>query len=196
MRDRVERIGSIVAVCALAVLAMAYGRVVAADDGRFERERAPDAPEQLAQMDPLIGAWRITDQERQDDGSWAPGDGAEWHFYYILDGYGIQDDWIQPATDVDIPESERVRGTNIRIYDPKEERWEMAWIAKPGNSLQTFHAHYADGALIMESVSGTPQDRRITFYDMTGETFDWTMEIQRPDGSWLAVYRIHGERMD
>lgn len=154
-----------------------------------------NAPPETMQLAPLLGNWKITDQALQQDGNWVPGNGAQWHWYTILDGYAIQDDWIAPALDDPTPESGRQFGTNIRIYNPAEQRWEMAWAASSGNKIDTFVATGDDETVVMTG-EFNGRNSRITFFDMTADSFDWKLELQNPeDETWLEVYRIHGDRI-
>lgn len=45
-------------------------------------------------MKNLLGHWAITDSTLDKQGQWQKGLGASWHFYPILNGHAVQDDWI------------------------------------------------------------------------------------------------------
>ena len=155
----------------------------------------PLAVEQTKQFAPLLGEWTITDSSLDKEGNWQAGAGADWNWYTILDGHAIQDDWIQPSLSKDIDNSKRQFGTNIRIYNPKKNQWEMAWASNGGKKIDTFTAVGSEGKIIMTGFySGA--NTRITFYNMQANSFDWKMEFQsNTDASlWKEVYRIHGER--
>lgn len=156
----------------------------------------PNAPPETAQFGQLVGIWDITDETIQADGSWQAGEGAEWIWYYILDGYAIQDDWIAPprygTTQAD---TLRQHGTNLRIYDPAAQRWDLAWISNSDKKLSTFTATaQGDSALVMRGTHASGNDARITFFDITDTRFEWKLEFAQEDGSWLEVYRIHAVR--
>ncbi len=154
----------------------------------------PKAPPETAQFGRLVGSWDIADETLGTDGEWTQGQGAEWHWYYALDGWAIQDDWIAPALSVEVPDSaQRQFGTNLRIYNPKEARWELAWTNNLGPTIAEFTAHAVDSSLVMESKGSGPVSR-ITFFAMTDSTFEWKMERQLSDTNWTEVYRIHGRR--
>lgn len=144
-------------------------------------------------MKNLLGEWVISDSSLDKQGQWQAGKGASWHFYTILNGQAIQDDWIAPALDQPEPETGRQFGTNIRIYNPKENRWEMAWASVKGQKVDTFTAIEHDGAIIM-SGQFNGQTSRITFYDIKTNNFAWKLELQQPNELWLEVYRINGTR--
>jgi hypothetical protein len=171
--------------------------VPSAASDRYLLIRNPAAPVELDAMASLIGEWAITTETRQQDGTWADSDPARWNFYFILDGHAIQDDWIDlgaPLGDPPVPQ----RGTNIRVYDPAEGRWEMAWIANNTRSMSTYTAtNEADGSVVMRDLWGVPSMRRITFFDMREDRFEWKLEITPDQGeTWTEVFRIHGERME
>ncbi len=159
-----------------------------------------DAPAELAHMENMIGRWAIEDWALGQDGEWAPGVGADWDFYYTLDGYAIEDIWVQPPRSVAVDdETKRTVGVNLRKYDPVAKKWVMAWLTKGAGDVQTFSATSDDQQLVMLEDKQNAQGsiRRITFYNMVGPTFDWRMEISRDEGeTWNEVYRIKGTRKD
>lgn len=159
--------------------------------------RNPDAPKETEQFGRLVGIWDIRMSVRQGDGSWSkPEDAlrAEWRFRYILDGWAIQDEWIAPPSGVPVKEGIRQLGTNIRIYDPKERAWDVAWISNTQQTLSTLTAKKKRGRLVMTGQHPNGKPQRVTFYDVTDTTFDWTLELQGlgndPD-AWVEVARIH-----
>jgi len=156
-----------------------------------------EAPAPLSHFAPMIGRWVITDWSPNETGAWIEGSGADWDFAYVMDGWAVQDVWVKPgrATAVDDP-SQRTIGTNVRLWDDANDRWKMSWIRTSAGEPQTWYAQSTAEEIVM-TLTLPGQDaprRRITFYDMTGETFDWRMEAAGEDGAWSEIYRIHGER--
>lgn len=100
-------------------------------------------------MKGLIGNWDISDSSLTSDGSWQEGLGATWHFYPILNGHAIQDDWISPPENKPEPPTGRQYGTNIRIFNPEKNHWEMAWMSVKGQKLDQFSAIEEGGKVIM-----------------------------------------------
>lgn len=77
----------------------------------------------------------------QEDGNWTSSI-ATWTFEYILDGHGVQDYWVNPADIKTDPDSKDYLGTNIRIYNPKEQKWQCAWVENNTNSMRAiWHVH-------------------------------------------------------
>ena len=154
----------------------------------------PNAAPETMQFARLVGEWKITDYSLDQNGEWQQGPGADWNWYLILNGFAVQDDWISPPLADPEPEAGRQFGTNIRIYNPAENRWDLAWASNNGQQVDTFVA-VADGDdVVMTGIFGG-RPSRITFFDITDTTFDWRLEFQNPeDETWAEVYRIHGDR--
>jgi hypothetical protein len=144
-----------------------------------------------AQFGRYVGDWNIEDQSLQQDGTtWLPGNGARWNFTCVGDGIAVQDFWMPngaeggPAPGV---------GTNLRIYDPKADQWDIAWTATNAPGFAHIRAKQNDaGDIIMHWVSPeqTPP-RRITFFKPTDEGWNWVMEMSFDAGeNWTAVYKI------
>lgn len=158
----------------------------------------PAAPPETEQFGRLVGIWDVTMEVLQQDGTWSkPEDAirAEWRFRYILDGWAVQDDWISPPPDLPVKEGIRQLGTNMRIYDPQEDAWEVAWISNTQQTVSTLTAKAKRKRIVMNGLHPSGKPQRITFYDITDKSFDWTMELQGvgkdPDG-WVEIARIHG----
>jgi len=157
-------------------------------------ELHPDAPPETAALGQLVGVWDVEQQVRNQDGSWNEPTRAEWRWFYILDGQAIQDDWIKPPV-ADGPSAERTFGTNIRIYDPETDQWNMAWIDSNNRTLARFTAKNIDDTVVMTGVN--PVGRRVqnTFYAIKTDAFEWVQEWTFDDGdSWVPVSRLRASR--
>lgn len=154
----------------------------------------PEAPAETAQFGQLIGHWRAEQTIRNRDGSWSDKKThAEWRWYYILEGHAIQDDWISLSKDEDSGQTAAsVVGTNIRIYNPKEQQWVMAWIDKNSRRLATFTAVFENENIIMTGTDNQGRLGRNTFHNITENSFDWKKEWTSDNGeTWFEVARIH-----
>jgi hypothetical protein len=157
----------------------------------------PDAPPETAQYGRLIGVWAVDNFIIQSDGTWPVEPvKARWEFRYILDGFAIQDDWVEPWPDEPAEGETRHYGTNIRIYNPAKAQWEMAWISSKEQQLSTFTAKEIDGNLVMRGRHATGNDARITFSNIADDAFDWTLDFAQPGGSWLTVAKMHATRLE
>ena len=134
-------------------------------------------------------------EHRSAAGGAQQGRGADWNWYTILDGHAIQDDWISPSLSVEVEEGKRGFGTNIRIYNPTDKRWNQIWVSSNSRKFDNFTATFIDGKIVMRGFY-VGNETRVTFYDMKENTFDWKMEFQDKDNPevWKEVYRIHGDR--
>jgi len=159
----------------------------------------PHAPAQLAHMAPLIGHWDMRDWSRNADGEWVEGPGADWTFWWALDGYAVQDLWVAPGRDVAVDDpAKRQVGTNVRRVDPETGAWEMAWLTRAAGPTLRFTAESDGDTIVMRSVephfTGAPT--RVTFYDMTGDSFDWTLERAADGETFVEILRLKGTRAD
>ncbi len=166
-----------------------------AEDTMNIQRQSAKAPAQTSQFAGLVGNWKIDDSYLDKDGKWQPAGGAQWKFYWILGGTAIQDDWISPALDKPAPKAGRQFGTNIRIYNPAQNRWEMAWASNSGRKIDTFNA-VAEGKSVVMSGFFNGADSRITFFNIKPQSFDWKLEQQdKKSGKFNETYRIKGKRI-
>lgn len=162
-------------------------------DNRPGTQLNPDAPRETELLGQLIGTWSIDQSIINSDGMWGNRKRkAKWRFYYILDGQAIQDDWIT----IDSLNNEVVTGTNIRIYNPEEKQWHMAWIDKTNRRLATFTAVNDSGKVIMDGTNAKGRHIKNTFFNITENEFDWKQEWTFDEGkTWVVVTKIHGVRI-
>ena len=143
----------------------------------------------------LIGKWEIQDEILTPEGTFQSGQGAQWHFYEILNGQAVQDDWIAPPFGTELTANQKRQfGTNIRIYNPEQQRWEMAWASSSDRKIDVFTATTSDDRITMTgNFNGAPS--RITFFDITANTFSWSLERQSvTEDQWRVVYRMEAKR--
>lgn len=153
----------------------------------------PDAPVETKLMGQLAGAWDAEQTIIGKDGTWSSGRRSKgiWRWYYILDGHAIQDDWIS----IDSLNRKKAVGTNIRIYNPEDKLWYMAWIDKNHRRLAIFTAISDNGDVIMDGTNSNGRHIHNIFYNIKNETFDWKQEWTFDEGkSWVEVARIHCTR--
>ena len=161
-------------------------------DGSWGELAAEAAPE-VAQFGQLVGLWQIETRSMDRQGQWSDGAGAYWAWKYILGGHAVQDLYLQ----IDAAGKD-TRITQLRIYDPKTNNWNISWIntieARHGN----FIAHSEDGTLIMtdpNSTAGYPV--QIVFSDISDDRWVWEYQIMRSDSDqWLAVSIFTATRLE
>lgn len=143
----------------------------------------------LAQFGQYIGDWNIEDSTlSQETGAWEPGQGARWIFTCLGDGTAIQDFWMPAGGPV---------GTNLRTYHDETESWDIAWAIKGAPGFAHIVASQNDaGEIVMEYRSPVPNPpRRITFYPVDDEGWNWKLEFSFDGGeNWTEVYRIKATR--
>ena len=143
----------------------------------------------LAQFGQYIGDWSIKDWRRSEDGeSWVEGAGARWIFRCLGNGTAIQDFWMPVGGDI---------GTNLRIYNAETQTWDIAWAFTSVTGMARISAkELNDSTIVMHYESPHPgPKRRITFYPVRNDGWDWKMEFSADDGNtWKEVYRIKASR--
>ncbi len=140
-------------------------------------------------FDKLLGDWVIHDWARQPDGGWSPQAGGEWQFQCLERGIAIQDYYrSNDALTV---------GTNLRVYDPESEHWQVVWTATDSPGFSHYTAVYAEDQqrIVMQSVTGSEQMQRAIYKNIQADSWDWELQ-HSADGEqpWVPVYRIHAVR--
>jgi hypothetical protein len=159
------------------------------------------APEELAQFGRLVGIWDAQQEVRAADGSWVPGAPALWVWKYTLGGFATQDLWLH--TTENLPSYLASLGrpymlTGLRIFEVSSGQWRVAWAANgagqsPGADFGTFDAPARDNDMVLEDESSFGK-QRVTFSDITDDSFVWTSEYSRDGDTWMAVMRVTASR--
>jgi hypothetical protein len=158
--------------------------------GLITAEPATDAPAGLAQFGRLVGVWTCASEQVQPDGSFKPGASeATWTWFYTLSGHAVQDIWEPVGGAV---------GTNLRVYDPDNDTWEIQWVTGSLVHFQLITARAVDDTVVMHgdapAAGGFPAHaRRITFHGITEGSFDWKYEATKSgtDTGWSEFSRMH-----
>ena len=143
----------------------------------------PDAPAAVNQFGQLVGQWSCGGANRAQDGSWTPNPApARWDWYWILDGYGVQDVW-QPGTSA--AGSPLRVGTNVRVYDAKAQQWNIVWTTAAQAFWEDITAQWQQDRMVMrmDRAKGpvfAAHAVRITFFNISDTHFDWTYEFAPP----------------
>lgn len=158
----------------------------------------PDAPPETEHWGRLAGEWECSIEALLPSGNWVQGGKATWIWKYILDGFAVQDLWFQKW--IDLPQSvasinRDMSGTNIRMYLPAENCWEAVWFANGRNITSRFSATSGPEQIVMTG-EGAPGLTRITFHDITKNSFEWKSETSQDEGeTWTENVRIHCKRV-
>ncbi len=158
-------------------------------------EMALDAPPKLMHWGKIVGQWTCTEESLSSDGaSWQPAGTSDWDFIWAYDGWGIQDNYYSPARSKALDdESTRQRGINLRIYNPTEKKWILTWLTTQSTAPLSITAVSDDEKIIMSSTVPNAQGlhSQYTFFDMSKNTFEWTLSQSKDEKNWTKVYKIH-----
>ena len=157
-----------------------------------------DAPVQVQEFGRLVGHWTCTSENRQADGTWQASPGkATWSWYYVLEGFAIQDVWR--------PDREQnptaAMGTNLRTYDPESGFWDVVWTTQQATRFERYRASARGGDVHMfaerpASKTFPSHLMHITFHNISDDHFDWKYEASGlTDGqNWQEQSRLSCDR--
>nr|WP_288935158.1 hypothetical protein [uncultured Allomuricauda sp.] len=146
------------------------------------------APVETIQYGQLVGEWDCEIKNLNKDGTWIESK-ATWIFKYVLDGYAIQDFWINHGTSDPNLKKKELIGSNIRIYDPKQKIWKCTWMENGNNTMSGIWESYQNdkGELVLYDETGSWE---IIFYNITKDSFDWKWDFKQDDGSMKTLSKI------
>lgn len=152
----------------------------------------PLAPQEVEQFGQLVGKWKCRTFALTDSGDWQERE-ATWTWFYILDGFAVQDIWHAKT----VPFMNRpLYGTNIRAFDADAKKWQIIWIENGSNKFDKPYEGVLEAGNIV--VTGATRDGtkfRVTFFNITRDSFDWKSEDLQPDGeTWKETFRIRAKR--
>jgi hypothetical protein len=150
--------------------------------------RADGAP--ASPFDALIGSWNIRARWFAPDGTTSREAEGEWHFSWILGGWGVQDVLFVKGA------SASERGTSMRCYDPTADVWRVVWMMPKGNEFVSLEARIESAKVIQEGISLRGDSRqRWTFLEVTSSSFLWQGESSVDGGvSWRLDQEMRGAR--
>ncbi len=134
----------------------------------------PNTPSEAAQFDFMIGKCECIDEIKQEDGSWQKSDKSWlWQTQYVMNGYGVMD-WGRAFR-------------SIRVFDKKQDKWVVTFIsAHPEYFSGIWKGGKAGNEIVLlrnERDKGIKYVKRLTFYNISKEGFDWKAESVYKDGS-------------
>lgn len=147
----------------------------------------PNAPKETMQYGQLVGIWECQVQNYRGD-SLLSESKAQWIFEYVLDGYAIQDYWVNPV-DSSMLKGKQMHGTNIRLYNQQLNKWQCAWMENGSMNMSGvwLSEMKPDGSIALYDES---KQWEILFYNITDRSFDWKWDYVQKDGSIKTVSRI------
>jgi hypothetical protein len=149
-------------------------------------------PEEIKQYGQFVGEWDCEVSNLQKDGTWLSSQ-ALWQFEYILGGTAIQDFWTNPSTNKDSTLNETLLGTNIRTFNPKDEKWQCVWLENRGRAIAgIWQSHQDDNKNIL--LYDETENWLIIFYNITENSFDWKWDFKQPDGSMKTMSKMKASK--
>jgi hypothetical protein len=136
----------------------------------------PSLASELSLFGQFVGIWNLEiDFWPRDAPAWST-DGV-WIFGWILDGRGIQDVILHTNRAGHIG-----RGTTVRLHDPVEEIWQMAFFGPVSRTYVMLTAHQAGESVLVEGVE-LDDLLRWSLHDITGGSFLWRGHISADGGA-------------
>ena len=138
-----------------------------------------------------------TTRGMRPDGSLQEGPPATWTFHYILDGWAIQDDWVQEQPDGSVS-----HGMNIRSFNPETRKWDNRWLSSGNLQWKYFESEKVGATMVMTGGGGKDgQGRefidRNTFLEIAGDSWKWRKDRSFDGGeTWIeGVFFIDARRL-
>jgi hypothetical protein len=135
----------------------------------------------------FIGEWSIESVDILPNGSFQKSK-AKSVVKYILDGHAIQDDYLSLNKDGDIV----FRGTSIRSYNPRTNKYQIVWIMPGYRGLTDISAELKDGKLVS---TGKGYDykgdflERFEYYDIKNDSYKFKMDRSYDNGkTWIENF--------
>ncbi len=134
----------------------------------------PHAPQQFSDYTPLIGESKCKSITRAPDQTWNPPYEMLWKFKYIMNGMAIQDEVLR---------TEAPNAGSIRQFNPDSSSWYVHYYSAGGApaTLPSWGGgKNEEGDIILYREQKAPNGLdgyfKITFFDITDESFEWLGE--------------------
>lgn len=141
----------------------------------------------------FVGAWDGTVVVYRTDGTRGE-ESCEVYFGWVLEGRAVQDVWIAPArrdrTDPARPSQRDIYGTTIRVYDPREDSWQITWIEPNTNFFSRMTGRQDGQDVVQEYRDDEGTLCQWLFTDITQDSFRW---VARESGDEGASWRVANE---
>ncbi len=147
----------------------------------------------------LIGAWDIDVTRFMPDGKERRRQG-EWHFGWVLEGRAIQDVWIVPSRGPDREGDAAANafsyGTTLRIYDPRNDTWQIQWSDPVISNFLTMIGRKEGDDIVQLGRDQEGRPIRWRFSDITPQAFLWRGETSHDHGkTWRLDVEFTAKRM-
>jgi hypothetical protein len=141
--------------------------------------RNPEAVEEIAQYEFMIGEWRCDERFRQADGSWTE-NASLVRSTYFLNGHGIMNQTFLPQS----------AAAMTYQFVVGESQWAITNASAPSFGKSEWIGHKVGDTMIASRESTNPAGKRITlsitFLNIGPESFDWKLEATSAAGSLVV----------
>lgn len=137
----------------------------------------------------FVGSWDVESTWYDQEGITRK-DKGEWHFQWILGGYGIQDVLFV----VGAPPYKF--GTTIRCYDKNIDAWHITWMQPFEGEFVTLLGHKVGNKIIQEGAGTDPHRlERWIFDNIRPVSFSWIGEVSFDNGqNWKVEQEMRVNR--
>jgi hypothetical protein len=155
----------------------------------------PNAPHQVGDFAPLIGSSNCESMSRKADGSWNDAVSMIWNWKYIMNGYAVQDETLK---------EDGIHSGSIRQFNADSSKWYVHYYTNSSavQTLPSWEGSKRENDTIslyreQQAPNGMDGFYRLTFYDISAETFEWIGEWVSPDESiTYPTWKISCTKMD
>ena len=141
-------------------------------------------PEQMKELAFLEGTWDVKGKFRMaPDSAWQEYSAVS-TYTYILDGAALRHDFHMPWMGMEMT------GLGLQCYDRETQEWQAIWSDNFGGRLSLYSGFRKNGKTVLlgeDKMGGQTFLTRITSWDETDTSFQWTMEHSMDGGkSWYT----------
>ncbi|MBD3257138.1 DUF1579 domain-containing protein [candidate division GN15 bacterium] len=185
------RYGLIVTAFAFCALLVTGGIAALAEDEEAAAQEAPampemGPPEEIQEMDWIVGEWKVTGKLRMDptQDEWVDYE-AVCTYDYTVDGGALEFDYQSEMMGMPMV------GYGLQTYNRETGKWQSVWVDNFGCNLYYMEGEYDNNGELVMNGSGTWQGReflsRLIISNETETSFDWRMEDSYDGGQNYAT---------
>ncbi len=139
----------------------------------------------------IIGTWDCRGVSRNQDGTWKTDTlNSTWVWFELFNGNAVQDIFYGKVSPNEI-DTASSGGTNIRIYNPKDKQWHMAWFDTNNRKIEVFTAVGDKEKIVMDGINAKGRHIQNHFTEITDSFFLWTQYWTFDEGkTWLDVAKM------
>lgn len=155
------------------------------------QETKINAQTDIHSFNELIGTWKCRGLSRNKDGNWKTDTTkATWVWFHLFEGNAVQDIFYGGVNPAQIDTASN-GGTNIRIYNEKEQRWNMAWFDTNNRKIEVFTAVGDTDKIVMDGINAKGRHIQNYFTEISNDSFTWTQYWTFDEGkTWVDVAKI------